>query len=434
VLAAKTVRDGQRALHDVFDDLGMAFGFEVNEVSGELGQVLGVDPLSGDALANIGVDLGGGMAVFSEDFTPTFVVHLAAPDAFAAFLDREREKGLATISSMVDGVELFSAKLGGDVKIAWAVDKDWLWVHFGPKDIGTDWFAHSHKAASAAWSSVWAWAEKHAGKSAVVGFARAKDFVAAIAKRAPEAARCVHQLDVVDNIGFSFDVDGSKVGARITLDLGDNAKALASHVLAPPPGWQAVAQTAPLQAQWNVDIAAVEAWLGPCATAVGADFGSIDQFGLRSARAIVLSVDPGDKSGSGAIALDLASGKYFQSYIDKASHFSSDKTFGAYRGHHVSIPFVAKLDYVFDEHVAIAAMGDGVMDRVAAGPGGNVPVFALALMPDGMPKDSWIWLLDQVGAPSPKRLVERLASWREAHVSATLDGTSLVVEVAGTHK
>ena len=438
VVAAATVRDGQRAFHDALDDLGMVGGFTAGEAGHELAGMLGVDPMQESALANIGVDLGGGMAVFSEDVTPTFVVHMASPEAFASFLDSQRQRGLTTVSQMVDGIELNTAKLGGGVGIAWALDKDWLWVHFGAKGMGPEWFEHSHKAARAAWNAAWDWAKAHAGKAAVVGFAHAKDIVASVMGRVQGGVACVKQLEAIDRVGFSFDVDGSKVGARLTFDLGSAAPAFASHVLPPPPGWQGVARTAPLQAQWNLDLNAVTGWLEPCVRVATSDpdpFAGMKQFGVRTARAIVLSVDPGDKSGAGAVAMDLASGAFLQGYVDKASHFASDKTFGPYRGHHVSIPFVAKLDYVFDDKLAIAAMGDGVMDRVAAGaPGGVPPVFSISVVPDGMPQDAWVWLLDQIDAPSPKHLVERFQSWAELHATAALDGSTLVVEVAGTHK
>ncbi|MBV8758334.1 MAG: hypothetical protein JO257_13695 [Deltaproteobacteria bacterium] len=438
VVAAATVRDGQRAFHDLLDDLGMVGGFTAAEAERELPQILGVDPLSEGAMTNIGVDVGGGMAMFSEDVTPTFVVHMTAPEAFTAFLDQQRQKGLATVSQVVDGVELNTSKLGGGVAIGWALDHDWLFVHFGEKGMGPEWFEHSHKAARAAWHGVWDWAKAHGGKAAVVGFARAKDLVASTLGRVQGGIACVKQLEVIDRVGFSFDVDGSKVGARLTFDLGAAAPAFASHLLPPPPGWQGVAAKAPLQAQWNLDVNAMTAWLEPCMRVATSDpdpFANVKQLGLRSARAIVLAVDPSDKSGAGAVAMDLSSGAFLQGYVDKASHFANDKTFGPYRGHHVSIPFVAKLDYVFDDKLAIAAMGDGVMDRIAAGAsGGTPPMFSVSVVPDGMPKDAWVWLLDQIDAPSPKQLVDRFSAWAELHATAALDGSSLVVEVAGVHR
>lgn len=433
VVAARSVRDGQRALHDVLEDVGMVAGFEPAEAGRELQQVIGVDPLSESALGNIGVDMAGGMALFSEDVTPTFVVHLAAPEAFASFIDGERQKGLVTVSKVVDGVELQSARVGGGMNVAWGVDKDWLWVHFAAPGAGTEWFEHSRTSAKAAWGSVWTWAQKMAGKANVVGFARAKDLVAAIAARVSNGHACLQQLGVIDNVGLSFDVDGNKVGTKLAFDLGPAAQQMETHLLPPPPGWQSVASAAPASAQWNLDLAAVTTWLAPCAKVW--DGSAPDAMGLRSARAFVLTLDPGDKSGTGAVSFDLADGKLFAPYVDKATHFSSDRTFGPYRGHHVSIPFVGKFDYVFDDHTAIGSMGDGVMDRIAAGAAGAPPpVFSVSIAPAGMAKDTWVWLFEQLGVPSPKRLIERLSSWQEAHVSVTLDGSQLVVEVAGTHR
>ena len=435
LVAAHTVRDGQRALHDVLDDLGMATGFEVGEMSSELQQLLGVDPLSPEGLTGIGVDLGGGLAVFSEDVTPTFVVHLSAPEAFASFIEHERGRGMVTVSKVVDGIELESARLASGMNIAWGVDKDWLWVHFGPPGAGAEWFAHSHKAAQAAWATAWGWAEKLAGKANVIGFARARELLAAIASRAVDGKACLDKLGVVDKVGLAFDVDGGKLGVRVSFDLGANAAEMQSHLLAPPPGWTSVAQGAAASAQWNLDLGAVAAWWQPCAAAMDVDPNPLEQYGVRAARAIVLSFDADANYPVGAVALDLSNNKLIAPYLDKATHFASDKTFGPYRGHHVSIPFVGKFDYVYDDKLAIAATGDGVMDRIAAGtPAAAPPVFALSLAPAGMSKLAWTRLLAAAGAPSPERLFERLAAWQEVHVQVTIEGSSLVLEVAGNHR
>lgn len=436
VVAAQSVRDGQRALQGVIDDLGMATGLETAEFSREMQRVLGVDPLSAEAMTGIGVDMAGGLAMFSEDVAPTFVLRLASPEAFQSFIDRERGRGLVTISQVVDGIEINAAKIDSDLDVAWGVDKNWLWVHFGPKGEGTGWFAHSHKAASAAWASAWSWAEKLAGKAKVIGFARAKELIGAIATRAVEGKACLDKLGAVDKVGFAFDADGGKLDARLSFDVGANAAAMQSHLLAPPPGWAGVAQTAPLSVQWNLDLDAIAAYWQPCAAAMDLNANPFAQYGVRAGRALVLAFDPDAKEGAGAVALDLSSGKLIAPYIDKASHFSSDKTFGAYRGHHVSIPFVGKFDYVFDDKLAIASMGDGLMDKIASGAPGAVlpPVFALSVAPGGMPKATWVWLFEQADLPVPERLADRLAAWQEAHAQVTIEGTSLVLDVGGNHR
>jgi len=433
LVAAQSMRDGQHALVSVLDDLGMATGFETHEVSEELQRVLGVDPLSPDAVANIGIDPGGSAALFSEDVTPTFVVHLAAPEAFSAFIDRERSHGLVTVSTLVDGIEINSATLDNEANVSWAVDKDWLWVHFGPKTAGAEWFAHSHKAASAAWATAWSWAEKLAGKAKVIGFARGKELLAAIVTRAAEGKACLDKLGAVDKVGLAFDADGGKLDARVSFDVGANAAAMQSHLLAPPPGWAGVAQAAPLSVQWNLDLGAAFDWLAPCEQAFGMT--PLDTMGVRAGRALLLAFDPDAKEGTGAVALDLSSGKLIAPYVAKASHFSSDRTFGPYKGHHVSIPFVGKFDYVFDDKLAIASMGDGLMDKIAGGtPAAPPPVFALSLAPGGMPKATWVWLFQQADLPAPERLADRLAAWQEAHAQVTIEGTSLVLDVGGNHR
>src|SRR5207244_13555563 len=109
VLAARTVKAGQRALRDTIDALGTALDFDADDASRGLAMMLAVDPLSPDPVAGIGVDLDGGMAVFSEDVEPTIVVHLAAPDQIQAFFDHERQRGMQSRSVVVDGVEVFTA-------------------------------------------------------------------------------------------------------------------------------------------------------------------------------------------------------------------------------------------------------------------------------------------------------------------------------------
>ena len=314
-------------------------------------------------------------------------------------------------------------------------------MHFGGKGMGPEWFEHSHKAASAAWNSAWAWAKAHAGKAAVVGFAHAKDMVASAMGRVQGGVTCVRQLEAIDRVGFAFDVDGSKVGARLTFESGWRGAARSRAICCRRlPAGRAWPRRRRCRLQWNLDLDAMTAWLEPCVRVATSDpdpFAGMKQFGVRTARAIVLSVDPGDKSWRGR-GRDGSGERHVpaERTSTRSSHFCERQDVRCrIAGTTCSIPFVAKLDYVFDDKLAIAAMGDGVMDRVAAGaPGGVPPMFSVSVVPDGMPQDAWVWLLDQIDAPGPKHLVERLQSWAELHATAALDGSTLVVEVAGTHK
>ncbi len=449
VLAARTMRDAQRAFGDVVDTFGMAVGAESGEISAMLTQVLAVDPLSAEAVAHIGIDLDGGVALFSDDVDPTFVVHLAAPDALQAFFDEQRQRGMVTQSVIVDGNEVFTTKLDTELAISWTVDRDWLWVHFAGDDRGTSWFTQSKHPGAATWADRWQAAQSLATHPAgLVGFVKLRELAAKLAARAPAALACARRFEAVQGAGIVVEAEGNFVGGTLALDLGGAAQGVAASVLAPPPGWANASAPAPLAAQWNLDLRALASWLQPCVAKVdesgkvvggGPDLLAVlDEFGVRSGRAFVHSLDPDDKSGTGAIALDLSNRTYFARLLDQIpmrSKFESSRSFGTYRGKHLSVPFVATADYVLDDHVFLAAMGDHVLDRVATGAASSPPpVAAIDLTPPGLPVDVWTWLFEQAGLPAPKRIAQRLQAWQHIHFGARLDGEWLVIEAQGNRR
>ena len=78
VVAAKSFTNAQHAVRDFADSFGMFVGVDARGMSHALEGVISIDPLSPDPIAGLGVDLAGGLAVFSEDVNPTFVFHLSA--------------------------------------------------------------------------------------------------------------------------------------------------------------------------------------------------------------------------------------------------------------------------------------------------------------------------------------------------------------------
>jgi hypothetical protein len=165
----------------------------------------------------------------------------------------------------------------------------------------------------------------------------------------------------------------------------------------------------------------------------------LDHYGLRTARALVHSLNPDDRSGRGAIALDLFDRRFFASLLDEVpmrSKFEKSRTYGAYQGKHLSVPFVATADYVLDDRVFLAAMGDGLLQQIGTGAPatGTPPVLAIDLIPSGLPVDIWQWLFEQIDMPSPKRLAQRLQSWADLHLGARIDGSMVLVDAVGTRR
>jgi hypothetical protein len=411
VFAARTMRDAQRAVGELVDPAVVA-------------QVVGVDLTNPDALAQIGLDVDGGMALFSAEIDPTLVVHLANPQAAQAFIDQQRGRG---------------DQLG--IALDWKLEGDWLWLHlaFAPHGDRSDWFGASKAGGAATWGARWDAAQKLAHKAAgLVGIIDVRALTGKLAAHVPDFAACARQLEPVNGIGLAVEGEGKFVAGTLAIDVGRGAQTVGQSVLAPPPGWTAASAKAPLAAQWNLDLRTVAAWAQPCMHG-GPDLAAIvDEFGVRSARAFVHTLDPEDKSGTGAIAIDLSHARYFAQLLGQIpmrSKFERARQFGAYQGKHLAVPFVATADYVLDDRVFLAAMGDGLLERAASGaPAGAPPVFALDLLPPGLPADVWAWLLAQAEVPDAKRVAQRLMSWNDIHLGAHLDRDTLVIEAQGNRR
>jgi hypothetical protein len=453
VVSAKTMRDAQVALTDLADIVGLAVGAEPKDASRALSMLLGIDLLSAEAASGIGIDLQGSIVVFSEDGTPTFVVHLSAPDAMNAYIESQRSQGMRTQSVVVAGTEVFTTKLPmGGAHVSWAIDKDWLWVHFtgdAPKD--TSWFEHSKTPAPAKWVDGWTWAQALSNNAAnVVGVFRPQGALAMAAAAAPNAVECLRKLEAIQRVGFTMETDGKRIAGTLAFELGAAATTdLQKTVLAPPPGWVTAGANAPMSAQVNLDLKVAASWVQSCMAKFDASgnrigggpdlVGMLDQYGVRTARAFVHSFDPGEKSGTGAVSLDLSNAKFFRAQLDDIpgrSAFERSRTFGVYKGKHVSVPFVGAGDYVLDDHVAIAAMGDGLLAKIGTqGAAGDAPpLLSIDLRPPGMSASVWEWLLAQLELPNPKRFAQRLMTWSELHVGARIAGDRMLVEAAGNRR
>lgn len=437
-IGARTVREAQRGALDVLGSFGALVDVDAAEVSAALRALLLVDPLSPDALASIGIDLDGGLAVFSEDLAPTVVVHLAAPAQFQAFLERQDE--LRTHSVVVDGTEVFTAVLPGDLRLSWAVADDWLWLHVGlpgQPDTGTRWFSSSRRPGAPTWTADWTWAQG-GGRPAVVGFIDLRAMLAALPPKVADAAACAQLLEPVGRVALAVEGDARSARARVALDVGAAAQTLARATLPVPEGWAAAAARVPLAVQWNLDLPYVRQATAPCARTLGIDLSALDAIGVRTARALLRSFDPDDRSGTGAVALDLAHERYFAARLDDIplrSALERKRQFGPLAGRSLAVPMFLTIDYVLTDTLALAAVGDGLLAAIV-GQGGSQPgpVFALDVQPLGLSREAWEALLELVDAPHARRVVERLLAWREARISLAIDGSRLVLAASGTRR
>ena len=455
---AHSVSAAQRSINDVIDSFGMLAGATSADAGSALEHLLSVDPLSEIGTQRLGVDPSGSIAMFSEGLDPTIVVQLASPDITRAFFDSVKsQNGVATQSVIVDGVEVSTVKLFGHVRASWAIDKTWLWTHFAfGVDQNDDWFAKAHRAHAGAWAKSFGWAKDLRAKLAakangLLGFFDVRALLAIARAHAPirdpadksgkmnDVIACLDSFQPIGIAGFAIDGDGHHAAGRLALDLGPAAAGIASAILPPPPGFAALASTAPIAMQWNLDVGAIVRFLAPCASSIGADTEFFTKFGVRAARVAVMTLDPGQHSGTGIVAADLSDATYLRGMLDQIPHRSmleSDHTYGALAGHRISIPFVISLDYVLTDRLGILAVGDGLMDKlVATAPTSPPPVLSLDLIVAGLPEATWQFVIAQATNEwFAKRATSLLQRWHDGHLRVTIDHDALVIEASGNRR
>jgi hypothetical protein len=191
--------------------------------------------------------------------------------------------------------------------------------------------------------------------------------------------------------------------------------------------------------QWNLDVGAIAHFIAPCASSIGGDTDFLTKFGVRTARVAVLTLDPGQRSGTGVVAADLMDASYLRGMLDQIPHRSmleSDHTYGAIAGHRISIPFLISLDYVLTDRLGMLAVGDGLMDKlVATAPSAPPPLFALDLIVPGLSEATWQFVIAHATNEwFAKRATALLQRWHDGHLHVTIDHDALVIEASGNRR
>jgi hypothetical protein len=432
---AKHVQDASHALVSLVETFSLVADVRPRDIADTSRNVFGIDITDEAALASVGVDADAGVAVFSDDVDPTIVGRLQTPALFAEYVARERTRGLVTSSSIVDGVEVFAARIHDELALQWAIVDGWLWVHVATgrmrasstNDAG--WFERSRRGgAELPW--------RRAGRAALAAFVD----VPAIVRRVPEAIECAKLVAPIRGVAFTGDADATRFTARLAIDLGDDARALAAHVLAPPSNWPAVADGAPLAFAWNLDVEAVVASLGACTNiAYGGAVRGFRALHARAVRGVVLDYAGRLPMPYGAIAADLTDPSAVATLLDQIpmrSRFESDRAFGPYAGHRVSVPLVVAFDYVLADRLAIASNVDGLLDRAVAPAAAPAPppIASLQVVPRKLSIERWRDLLAAAGMPHAERVAEQLAGWAKLAATVRIDRSDLVVELAAERR
>jgi hypothetical protein len=275
----------------------------------------------------------------------------------------------------------------------------------------------------------------------VIGFVDAGKLLADAQAKVPELAQCASTLQLGAGIGrlsFTMAGDTKQVNTRIALDIGPLAQRVEASMMPVPEGWAQVTAQVPIAAQMNIDLNAFRARFDSCLKLLDIDLRELDEFGVRAGRAFIRTFDPDERKGTGAIALDLSHKDFFAAKLDEIpmrSAFERNRAFGPYKGKSVAIPMFLTVDYVLTDQVALAGVGDGLLIQlVGRGMAQKGPLLEVALQPLGLSIEAWTELLGLIDVDNPKRVAQGLHKWREAKLTARIEGTRLVLQASGTRR
>jgi hypothetical protein len=433
LLTSRTNREAQQGVRDLIETFGPLVDVGIEEISREITRLLLVDTLSPEAVAGIGVDLEGGFAMFSEGYNPTVVTKLASPAAFRAFIERQQDLKMQSV--VEGGIEVFSAPLTGKVRVSWAIADDWLWIHLLLPDVPDDsatWFAASRKPSAPTWT-----AELQAANAPVAGFIDAARLLTEAAGHSTGSLKACLQSLSIGRTTFALGGDPKQVNARIAIDVGAAAPELAKLVDPIPDGFATATAQVPLAVQMNVKLSGLRAKYNACFQVL--EIGDeLAELGIDSGRGYLRTFDPDDKSGSGAVSLDLTHPKFLQDQISRIpmrSAFERSRTIAGMPGKALSIPTFPTVEYILTPSLALAGIGDGQLSTMI-GKGGRVPgpVLDIAVQPQGLSTESWSELFELLDIDNAKRVAERLQRWRQLRVNLTIEGSRLVLVATGTRR
>jgi hypothetical protein len=436
--AIAAARDVVEALSIVED------GIELAEVEDRLRSFLGVSPLSADDLRSAGVDVAAGALVYSQGFSPTVVFRLADPAVMQNRIEAQRDRAgeSAAVGNQIrDGVEVYTALGDRHLHTHWAIDGEWMWVHFEAVDEREPeggWFDASRAARGALGRDPdfqWARAEgeKVQPGAPLIGLVRPARIAATIAALADDAEATACTGLVTWPRAVVTAGSGTIAEGHIVVDTGPGASALARLPVSVPAGWAARGEPA-LSVEWNVDLRALAAVTAPCGDLAEELTEVVGETGVRAGRGYLASFDADDFEGTGAAALDIVHRRMLDGMLDEIPgrrFLESKKKYGPIDGVRLDAKIFPAVDYAITADRAFAAMGDGRLAGLV-GDGSSVPgpLAALELRPHALDEDTWTELLRQLGVRGDTRAA-RLRRWKLATLSLTLTGDLLHLSARG---
>lgn len=436
---------------NLLDALGIPGEFDTAEVSREMSRELGIDLLSTEALADLGVDLRRGAAIWSRGLTPSFAIPLADPQRFAAELERRRGDGMVVQTSRAHDVDVYTFRPERDVAFHWTVAGDWFLFHVEVAEereadgawFESAWSARGGLAGHADFAAALEEGERRIGPDApLIGLVRTPAILAlpllAEALRG-DGAGCAPLLAPLGRGFLAAGVRDQDVRGAVVLEVGAAIDSIRKLALPVPAGWVKARGDAPLQLDLGVDVHAISRAFQPC---TDEDLvRELDMDELRGGRLFAHAVDLERMQGSGAAVAELVNPRFLDETLDGLlgqipgiSLMSKKKKAGAIAYTEVAVPSFPAFAYGTSNATAFGAIG-GLLPKVLDGGivAGGDELAHFAVIPRSWPAATWDSLLAGLIHREEARAdtIRRLHAWARGEVSVTAEGRALVLTAHG---
>jgi len=428
---------------------GTLIDFDLSQADAQLQEWLGVDPMSADSLHDIGVDPGGGVAIWSSGGSPTIAIALSDPQRTAAFIDQIRGDKVVEVARE-QGADVYTYKLTRETLLHWVIADGWLFVHqehAQEHEPELAWYRAARAAegayaagpdvaaAQAAAARVSA-SDKPGASPPAMAVINLATWMSRMRQYSDRPKACLDLVSSVRRVGLAASIDGADENGAISVELAGADPS--SAALATPPGWAAAREGAPVQAEVTLDLDRLAAWLAPCSPELASE---ITRPGVRGGAVFVDELDVDARTGRGAMWFVGHDTHLFDDVLDHIpglSLLSHDRTVAGVGVTDVSAPMLPSFSFARTPTSVTLAIGEHLIDQILAGSAARATrLVHLELHPYALPDAAWHELFEAapilVSADDSFRAatLRRLRRWDVARVDLDAGPGVLVLTAHG---
>lgn len=448
--ASRKTSDVVAVARELVDALGILGEFDLAEARAEASQELGFDPFSDDDLAELGIDLERGAAIWSTGVGPSLALPLADPERFAAWIAKVRGSAAVQVIRAHD-VDVYTYRGDSDEAFHWVIAGDWMLAHLEPtaeRETEGAWFeaawnARGGLAGHADFAAALDEATRRLGADPpVVGLVRARHLFAhpLISAELATNPGCQPLYRDIDRVFLSAVAHEGDARGAIVVEIGPAIDHVRKHTLPVTAGWAAARAKAPFQLELGFDLHVLSQALEAC-SGESLVRGDAELEHVRGLRSYFHELDMDRYDGRGGFVVEAVDAAFMKRTISEAldeipgiRFMTKTRTVAGLTVAEINIPSFPSITYGMTGTTGFATVGapiDAMLGSGIVAAGGDL--FHVELWPRAWPAETW----DSALRPMIERqelraaLIRRLRAWSLGQITLTAEGRALVLTAHG---